>query len=240
MKILVIDVGGSNVKILATGHSRPRKIPSGKHLTPERMAEAVQQAARDWPYDVIALGYPGLVDRHGIKKETESLGQGWVGFNFGAAFGKPVKIINDAAMQALGSYQGGRMLYLGLGTGIGSTLIAEQVIVPMELGALRYRGGELGRYLGRRGLARLGRRAWQSALEKVIPILKAALAADYVFLGGGNAKHVDPLPPGCRRGHNRNALLGGFRLWEHSVGVTHKPGSPDAEQAPASCEWRQI
>jgi len=189
---------------------------------------------------VASIGAPGPVLHGKLFAEPPNLGPGWVGFDFAAAFACPVKIINDAAMQALGSYQGGRMLYLGLGTGIGSTLIAEQVIVPMELGALRYRGGELGRYLGRRGLARLGRRAWQSALEKVIPILKAALAADYVFLGGGNAKHVDPLPPGCRRGHNRNALLGGFRLWEHSVGVTHKPGSPDAEQAPASCEWRQI
>jgi polyphosphate glucokinase len=240
MRILVIDIGGSNIKILATGHSRPRKIPSGKHLTPQSLVEAVKQAARDWQYEAISLGYPGLVDRHGIKRETENLGKGWVGFNFAAAFGKPVKMINDAAMQALGSYDGGRMLYLGLGTGIGSTLIAEQVIVPMELGALRYRGGELGRYLGRRGLVRLGRSAWQRALEKVVPVLKAALVADYLVLGGGNARYVDPLPPGCRRGDNRHALSGGFRLWETSVATTHKPGSEAAEHAPAPVEWRQV
>jgi predicted NBD/HSP70 family sugar kinase len=241
MRILVIDIGGTNVKVLATGHSNPRRIRSGKHLTPQFMVQAVQKATRDWQYEAVSLGYPGLAGRQGIKADSENIGQGWVAFNFAEAFGKPVKIINDAAMQALGSYEGGgRMLYLGLGTGIGSALISERAIVSLELGTLRYRRMELGIYLGRRGLKRLGRQAWQSALEKAVRILKAAVAADYVVLGGGNAKHVHSLPPGCRRGDNRNAFLGGFRLWESPVAFTHRPGSDSADHAPAPSQWVQV
>jgi len=215
MKILVIDVGGTNVKLLATDQAEPRKIPSGPDLTAERMVEAVKQAASDWEYDAVAIGYPGPVVNGTPIREPFNLGAGWVGFDFAAHFGKPVKVINDAAMQALGSYEGGRMLFLGLGTGLGSAMILDRVIMPMELAHLPYRKGKTFEdYVGRRGLKSLGKKKWRQAVVDVVSRLKAALVADDVVLGGGNARKLKELPPGVRLGDNANAFVGGFRLWE--------------------------
>lgn len=213
-KILAIDIGGSKLKILAAGQTEPRKARSGRALHPARMVQAVQELARDWEYEAVSIGYPGLVGDHGPRGEPGNLGPGWVGFDFAAAFGRPVRILNDAAMQALGSYEGGRMLFLSLGTGLGSTLIAERVIVPLELGQLRTAGGQtLGDTLGRKGLKRLGKSAWRRAVTETVATLMSACVADYVVLGGGNAKRLRELPPGSRRGHNLTAFRGGFRLW---------------------------
>lgn len=239
--ILAIDVGGTKIKMLATGQSEPRKAPSGKTMTPTQLAERANELAKDWDYQAVSIGLPALVGIHGPHSEPGNLGPGWVGFNFAAAFERPVRIINDAAMQALGSYEGGRMLFLGLGTGLGSTLIAENVIVPLELGQLRYKDGEtLGNTLGRRGLERLGKGAWREALKETVAMLAAAFAASYVVLGGGNAKHVKELPLGTRLGHNLTAFRGGFRLWS----VEDVPTlSPDGEEPPtqrAPTDWRVI
>jgi polyphosphate glucokinase len=218
MKVLVIDVGGTNVKILATGRKQARKIPSGPDLTPQLMVQKVKEAAHDWDYEAVAIGYPGPV-RHGeVVLEPWNLGRGWVGFDFEAPFGRPVKIINDAAMQALGSYEGGRMLFLGLGTGMGSALVLDGIIAPMELAHLPYRKGQTFEdYLGKRGLDRLGKKKWRQAVADVTTRLQEALVADYVVIGGGNAKHLKRLPPGARLGDNANAFRGGFRLWKENM-----------------------
>ncbi len=217
MKVLVIDVGGTNIKMLATGHVKPRKFPSGSEMTPRRMVAGVLQTTADWDYEVVAVGYPGPVVRGRPAKEPHNLAPGWVGFNFEKHFGKPVKVVNDAAMQALGSYQGGTMLFLGLGTGLGSALIVNNVVAPMELAHLPYRDDKTFEdYLGTRGLERLGKKKWQKAVEDVVARLKAALVADTVVLGGGNAKKLREVPPGARLGSNRNAFLGGYRLWEQA------------------------
>jgi predicted NBD/HSP70 family sugar kinase len=215
MKVLVIDVGGTNVKILATGQEEVRKIPSGPTLTAKDMVAKVREAAQDWEYEVVSIGYPGPVVNNHLLLEPRNLGPGWVGFDFAAEFGRPVKVINDAAMQALGSYEGGRMLFLGLGTGLGSALIVDKVVAPMELAHLPYRKSRTFEdYLGLRGLERLGKKKWREAVEDVVARLKAALVADYVVLGGGNVKHLKHLPNGARQGDNKNAFTGGFRLWE--------------------------
>lgn len=213
--ILVIDIGGTNVKILATGQEEVRKIPSGPKMTAADMVSKVLAAAADWNYDVISIGYPGPVVQDQLQLEPKNLAPGWVGFDFQGRFGKPVKILNDAAMQALGSYEGARMLFLGLGTGLGSALIIDRVIAPLELAHLPYKKERTFEdYLGQRGLDRIGRKKWQAAVEDVTARLKAALVADYVVLGGGNVRHLDALPPGARKGDNRHAFVGGFRLWE--------------------------
>src|SRR5215475_6287653 len=189
--ILVIDIGGSKVKILATGETTPRTCRSGKRLTPDQMVAAVQELAEDWTYEAISIGYPGVVGARGPASEPGNLGSGWVGFNFAAAFDRPVRIINDAAMQALGNYEGGRMLFLGFGTGLGSALIADRVIVPLELGHLRYGSGEkLGEVLGDRGLKRYGLKFWRRVVEEISPVFMSAFLADYVVLGGGNSKKL--------------------------------------------------
>jgi hypothetical protein len=212
--LLAIDIGGTKVKILATGQTKARKAPTGREFTPAKLVETVRSLAHDWEYEAISIGYPGLVGSHGPRCEAGNLGPGWVGFDFAAAFGKPVKMVNDAAMQALGSYEGGRMLFLGLGTGLGSTLITGNVIVPLELGRLRYdEERKLGEVLGRRGLARLGKGSWRKAVNAAVTALMGAFVVDYVVIGGGNAKNVRDLPPGARRGHNLTAFRGGFRLW---------------------------
>jgi polyphosphate glucokinase len=212
--ILAIDIGGSKVKILASGQTEPRKTASGKRLTPTAMVEAVRKLADGWDYEAVSVGYPGMVGEHGPLSEPGNLGSGWVGFNFAAAFGLPVRIINDAAMQALGSYEGGRMLFLGLGTGLGSTLIADHVIIPLELGQLLYKDGQtLGDSLGSRGLKRLGQKPWCRVVEEMVPMLMSALLADHAVLGGGNAKKLKQLPAGVRLGGNLTAFRGGFRLW---------------------------
>ena len=214
MKILVVDIGGTNVKMLASGQREPRKFPSGPTLTPRQMAAGVKQAVQGWQYDAVSIGYPGPVRLGQPASEPHNLGKGWVAFNYRAAFGRPVKIINDAAMQALGSYEGGRMLFLGLGTGLGSTLIADGVIQPMELGHLPYRKGTFEDYLGIRGLEKRGKKKWRAAVEDAVARLVAALQPDTVVLGGGNVKKLKALPPLSRAGVNANAFRGGFRLWE--------------------------
>ncbi len=230
MKILVIDIGGTNIKMLASGQREPRKFPSGPTMTPREMAAGVKQAVQGWKYDVVSIGYPGPVRDGRPATEPHNLGKGWVAFNYRAAFGLPVKIINDAAMQALGSYEGGRMLFLGLGTGLGSTLIADGVVMPMELGHLPYRKGTFEDYVGIRGLERRGKKKWRGAVEDVVARLDAALEPDSVVLGGGNVKKLKALPPLCRAGVNANAFLGGFRLWEATdkgrVSVKPSPRSP--------------
>ncbi len=239
-RILVIDIGGTSVKILATGHTEPRKVPSHEKLTPTQMIESVMEVAAEWDYDAVSIGYPGLVGAQGPRSEPGNLGAGWVGFNFAAAFDRPVRIINDAAMQALGSYDGGRMLFLGLGTGLGSVLIAEHVVVPMELGELPWKGGRpIGVELGRDRLDEIGKREWRKRVARVVAILSAAFTADHVVLGGGNAKLIKKVPPGVRIGHNLAAFRGGFRLWNLPDVQTLSAEGESAAQ-PATGEWRVI
>ncbi len=238
--VLVLDIGGSKVKMLATGHAEPRKIRSGPRLTPERMVKAVMDKCKDWDYDAVSIGYPGLAGAQGPRSEPGNLGSGWVGFNFAAAFDRPVRIINDAAMQALGSYEGGRMLFLGLGTGLGSTLIAQNVIIPLELGELPSRNGEpLSAVLGRSGFNKLGKRAWKKELLRMIDRFAAAFTVDYVVLGGGNARELKLLPPGTRVGNNLAAFRGGFRLW-HLPDVPTLSAEIEPTAQPASTRWRVL
>jgi predicted NBD/HSP70 family sugar kinase len=213
-RVLVIDVGGTNVKVLATGQKTRRKIPSGSAMTARRMVRDVRLAARDWEYDRVSIGYPGPVIGGRPVREPFNLGGGWMGFDFPKAFGCPVKVINDAAMQALGSYRGGRMLFLGLGTGLGSAMIVDGELEAMELAHLPYRHGKTYEdYLGRSGLKKSGKKKWSRRVFRVAKELKAALEADDVVLGGGNAKKLKTLPPGMRRGENEKAFVGGYRLW---------------------------
>jgi polyphosphate glucokinase len=214
MNVLVVDVGGTSVKIFASGQDAPRKFASGRNMSAQQMVLGVKKLVGDWPYDVVTIGYPGQVVRNRIVSEPHNLARGWVGFDFAAAFGRPVQLINDAAMQALGSYQGGTMLFLGFGTGLGSALVVEGVVVPMELGHLSYKNGTYEDYVGLRGVKRLGKKKWRQHVAHGIARLIAAIHPDDVVLGGGNAKKLKELPPGCRLGSNDNAFLGGFRLWE--------------------------
>jgi polyphosphate glucokinase len=216
MNILVIDVGGTNVKLKLEGNDEIRKIPSGPEMSAQHMVDAVCQATRDWEYDRVTIGYPGPVVHGAIALEPVNLGKGWLGFDFTKAFGKPVKLINDAAMQALGSYQGGRMLFLGLGTGLGTAMVIDGVVAPMELGHLPYKKGRtFEEYVGNAGMKRMGRRKWQAAVFDVVLRLRKALIAEYVVLGGGNIKKLDELPPLSRAGDNDNAFVGGIRLWDN-------------------------
>jgi polyphosphate glucokinase len=217
-KVLVIDVGGTHVKVLAIGHRKPREIPSGPSMTPRDLVRDVKRLTADWAYDVVSIGYPGVAVHDRPVAEPRNLGSGWVGFDFRRAFGRPVRIINDAAMQALGSYRGGRMLFLGLGTGLGSAMIIDGVLEPMELAHLPYRKGRTYEdSVGLRGLKRLGKKRWRRHVAEVAKLLKAALEADDVVLGGGNARRLKSLPPGGRLGHNANAFIGGFRLWDERL-----------------------
>jgi polyphosphate glucokinase len=213
-KVLVVDVGGTNVKMRATGQKDALKVPSGPALTANKAVNVVKENTRGWDFDCISLGYPGPIINGRPLREPHNLGGGWVGFDFQKAFGVPVKIINDAAMQALGSYKGGRMLFLGLGTGLGSAMIVDGVLEPMELAHLLYKNGRTYEdYLGLRGLQRLGKKRWRKHVAKVTKILKTSLGADYVVLGGGNSKKLKELPPDAELGANANAFLGGLRLW---------------------------
>ncbi len=216
MQVLVIDVGGTHVKVLATGQTEPRKFESGPTLTPARMVSGVKKLTRDWKYDAVSIGYPGPVLHDRPVTEPHNLGRGWVGFKFRSAFGRPVQIVNDAAMQALGSYKGGKMLFLGLGTGLGTALIVDGVVEPMELGHLPYKKGTYETYVGAQGLERWGKKKWRSHVADVVGCMIAALQPDDVVLGGGNVKKLKELPPNCRAGDNANAFLGGFRLWDNN------------------------
>jgi polyphosphate glucokinase len=214
MRVLVVDVGGTNVKILVSGEKVPRKFPSGSKLTPKAMVSGVKELAGDWKYDAVAIGYPGVVSGLRIMTEPHNLGRGWVGFDFKSAFGRPVQVINDAAMQALGSYKSGLLLFLGLGTGLGSALVADGVVIPMELAHLPYRNGTWEDYLGVRSLERRGRKRWQKHVEHATSRLFDALHPDDIVLGGGNARKLKTLPKHCRLGNNAYAFAGGFRLFE--------------------------
>jgi polyphosphate glucokinase len=213
-RVLTIDIGGNNVKLLLSGEKEARKVPSGPKLTPRRMVAGVKAAAKDWKYDVVSIGYPGIVHNGRIEKEPFNLGKGWVGFSFRTAFRRQVRIVNDAVMQALGSYRGGTMLFLGLGTGLGSALVVNGHVVPMEIAHFPYGKKTIEDYLGTRGLEALGRTRWRKMVAKVIDELVAALLVDDVVLGGGNVKKLAALPKGCRPGANANAFVGGLRLWD--------------------------
>src|SRR3984893_12857730 len=218
LKILVVDVGGTNVKMRATGQKDVLRVPSGRTLTASKAVKIVKTATQGWDFDCISLGYPGPIINGRPLREPHNLGGGWVGFDFQKAFGVPVKIINDAAMQALGSYKGGRMFFLGLGTGLGSAMIVDGTLEPMELAHLMYKNGKTYEdYLGLRGLKRMGKKRWRKHVAKVTKMLKTSLGADYVVLGGGNSKKLKELPPGAELGANENALLGGLCLWGQST-----------------------
>jgi polyphosphate glucokinase len=214
MKVLSIDVGGTGVKLLATGETERRRFDSGPTMTPELMVAGVKKLAADWKYDVVSIGYPGTVRRNRPLTEPHNLAPGWVGFDFEAAFGCPLKMINDAALQALGSYREGSMLFLGLGTWLGSAMVVDGTVVPLELAHLSIRKRTFEDDLGIRGLKRLGRKKWEKRVHAVVKRFVSALILDEVVLGGGNAKRLKRLPAGCRLGDNANALLGGFLLWE--------------------------
>ena len=239
MRILVIDIGGTHVKVLATGHKQRVEFPSGPKMTPAKMVKAVRAATTGWNYDVISIGYPGVVVHGRPVSEPVHLSSGWVGFDFHKAFGRPVKIVNDAAMQALGSYQGGRMLFLGLGTGLGSALIVDHVLEPMELGHLPYKNGRTyEEVVGLAGLERLGKKKWRRQVKRVVRQLKNALEPDYIVLGGGNAKLLKKLPSGARRGDNANAFRGGFRLWsERYSRPNHRRFTHSLMRATTSARW---
>jgi polyphosphate glucokinase len=216
LRVLVVDIGGSNLKISTNGRRSPLKIPSGPGMTPRRMVAEVMRATREWSYDAVSIGYPGPVARNHPAMEPSNLGAGWVRFNYRKAFGKPVKLMNDAAMQALGSYQGGRMLFLGLGTGLGSAFMTKPGDVePLELAHLPYRGNRSYEdFAGLRGFKRLGARRWTKHVHRIVEMLRFGLQADYVMLGGGQTKKLRSLPPGVRLGSNSHAIRGGLRMWD--------------------------
>ena len=217
MKILAIDIGGTNIKFKVSTGEELRKFPSGKEMTPSLMVEGIRQLSPDWDYEAVSIGYPGPIVKGKILLEPVNLGRGWVGFDFAEAFGKPVKMINDAAMQALGSYEGGRMLFLGLGTGLGSCLIIDGTVAPLELAHLPYRKDKsFEQYTGEAARKRRGTAKWQESIRDIVARLKAAMIADYVVLGGGNVKKLTELPPNCRPGDNSHAFIGGVRLWEEA------------------------
>lgn len=230
MNVLVVDIGGHNVKILATGQDEPRKLPSGPTLTPKLMVSGVRQLAGDWMYDAVSIGYPGPVRQGRPAAEPHNIGSGWVDFDYETAFGRPVKIINDAAMQALGSYRSGKMLFLGLGTGLGSALVVEGKVVPLELCILPYKKGTYEDYVGTRGLVRFGKKKWRKCVAEVVAYFVNAFTPEDVTLGGGNVKYLKDLPPGCRAGDNANAFLGGFRLWENVGNESASAKLPLAKQ----------
>jgi polyphosphate glucokinase len=226
MKVLVIDIGGNSVKLLITGENDPRKFPSGPTLTPRQLISGVKKLTEDWRYDVVSIGYPGRVTSNRPTAEPQNLGHGWINFDFERAFGVPVKIMNDAAMQALGSYQGGVMLFLGLGTGLGTALVVNGTVVPMELGHLTYKRGTYEDLLGLRGLQRLGITKWREYVFEIVARWVLALEVDDVVIGGGNVNKLDKLPPQCRAGDNALAFRGGFLMWESGNAITANRSKP--------------
>ncbi|HVW11455.1 MAG TPA: ROK family protein [Bryobacteraceae bacterium] len=214
MKILVLDVGGTHVKMLLAGEKEPRRVDSGPKMTPRKMVAAVKKTAAGWKYDRISIGYPGPVLRNRVMAEPHNLGKGWMGFKFERAFGCPVRVVNDAAMQALGSYHGGKMLFLGLGTGLGTALVLDGVVEPMELSHLPYRKGVYEDYVGQKSLEKHGKKKWRQYVKDVVDRLVTALEPDDIVIGGGNVKMLKKLPAGARAGNNDNAFAGGLRLWD--------------------------
>ncbi|MCE9546656.1 MAG: ROK family protein [Planctomycetia bacterium] len=214
MEVLVIDIGGTSVKLWHTAHEEHRKFESGKQLTPDAMVKETTQLLQDWRWDAVALGLPCRISNGRPIEDPHNLGPGWVGYNFASALGCPVRIMNDAALQALGSYDGGRMLFLGLGTAVGSTFIADHLILSLDLGRVVHGKSKVHELLGDEGFESLGLKKWQNVVHEVLPSLKSAFLADYVVLGGGSVKKIDDLPDGVRRGHNRTVVEGGRRLWE--------------------------
>jgi polyphosphate glucokinase len=214
LRVLVVDVGGSHVKLLASGETKARRFASGPNLTPQQMVEGVGAAAEGWSWDVASIGVPTPVRGGKIIAEPVNLGDGWVGFDFEQALGKPTRVVNDAVMQAIGSYDGGRMLFLGLGTGLGSALIVEGVVEPLELAHLPYKRKTFEDYVSERSLERQGKSKWRANVFDVVKRLEAAMESDYVVICGGGIKHLDELPPNARRGANENAFKGGYRMWE--------------------------
>lgn len=229
MRILVIDIGGTNVKFLVSGETEPRRADSQPDLTPGHLLELVATTCPDWDYDAVSIGYPGEVGPDGPMADPGNLGVGWLDFDYEKAFGKPVRIMNDAAMQALGAYDDKRMLFLGLGTGLGSALVADRVVIPLELGRLKFRGKPIGERLGRESFER-DPATWAGEAAEIAEELRDAMMADYIVFGGGNAKSIDPLPPKSRRGGNDDAFAGGFKLWSERVD----------DQRPASVGWRVV
>jgi polyphosphate glucokinase len=222
MDVLVIDIGGSSVKLWHTAHEEHRKFASGKELTPEKMIAETREMVHDWQWEAVALGLPCRVSNGRPVEDPQNLGPGWVGYNFSSAFDLPVRIMNDASLQALGSYDGGRMLFLGLGTAVGSTYIADHLILSLDLGRMIYGDSRLFELLGDKGYEKLGNKKWQAVVHEVVPAVKSALMADYVVLGGGSVKKLDELPDGARRGHNRTVVEGGRRLFEELPDPTEK------------------
>jgi polyphosphate glucokinase len=218
LNVLVVDIGGTHVKVLATGQTGHREFQSNPEMTPQRMVAGVKKLASDWEYSAVSIGYPGVVVGNRPVAEPHNLGHGWIGFPFEKTFRRPVKLINDAAMQALGSYKGGKLLFLGLGTGLGSAMVVDGIVEPMELGHLPYKKATYEDYVGIRGLEKWGKKKWRSFVADIVDRLTTALEPDDVVLGGGNVKKLKRLPPGCREGNNANAFIGGFRLWEHANG----------------------
>ncbi len=214
MDVLVVDIGGTSVKFWHTAHEEHRKFPSGKTLTPEEMIARSNDLVSDWKWEAVALGLPCRVSNGRVVEDPQNLGPGWVGFNFSSAFSLPVRIMNDAALQALGSYDGGRMLFLGLGTAVGSAYVGDHVILSLDLGRMTYGDNRLFELLGDDGFEQLGTKKWQKIVHDIVPALKHAMMADYVVLGGGSVKKIEELPDGVRRGHNRTVVEGGRRLWE--------------------------
>jgi len=218
LRVLAVDIGGTHVKVLLRGEDTSRKAASGPKMTARDMVRMVHRLARGWRYDVASIGFPGVVWQNRPFSEPRNLGPGWVNFDYQSAFGCPVRILNDAAMQAIGSYEGGRMLFLGLGTGLGSAFIVDRVIEPMELGHLPYKKATFEDYVGARGLKRYGKKKWRRFVKDVVKRLIAALEPDDVVIGGGNVHKLKELPAGCRAGDNVNAFRGGFRLWDEAFG----------------------
>jgi polyphosphate glucokinase len=212
--VLAVDVGGSHVKALASNQTERRRFSSGPSMTAEQMVAGTLETVADWSWDVVSVGVPMPVKAGKPVAEPINLGKGWVGFDYEAAFGKPTKVVNDAVMQAVGSYRGGRMLFLGLGTGLGSTFIVDGTIAPLELGHLPFRKKTFEDYVGERGLLKHGKKKWQEAVFETVKELSSAMEPDEVVIGGGGARELDELPEGCRLGANENAFLGGFRLWD--------------------------
>src|SRR5580698_697587 len=231
MNVLVIDVGGTHVKVFVSGEREPRKFVSGPTLTARQMVAGVKKVVGNWRYEAVSIGFPGPALHNHPVAEPRHLGTGWVGFDFRSAFGSPVKLVNDAAMQALGSYRTGKMLFLGLGTGLGSALVVDGIVEPMELGHLPYKKGTYEHYVGEKGLKREGKAKWRRLVEDVVTRLVDALEPDDVVLGGGNARLLKELPPKCRLGNNANAFLGGFRLWESSPGQADQKGKRSGAEA---------